>query len=76
MSAIPWTKCQHEIPPENIEVETKIDDAKGIRNVQSLLRYRGLWWHPDKSMYVYYSPTHWRHINQSEYLRRLAKEIR
>jgi hypothetical protein len=52
--------------PLNIEVETKIDDVDGERNVQSLVQKqrntssRPMWWFPDGSMYVYYTPTHWR----------------
>lgn len=57
-----WTNCKDRPPPENIEVETKIDDYKGIRNIQSLKLSNNLWWFPDMSMYVYYTPTHWRYI--------------
>lgn len=46
--------------PENIVLETKIDDADGCRN-EALLKRRGnLWWTADGEMYVYYRPTHWR----------------
>lgn len=48
-----------ESAPEGIELRTKIDDAHGIRNEQSLRRQGRLWWMPDGSMYVYYTPTHW-----------------
>lgn len=48
------------MPPDDTPVETKIDDAKGVRNVCKLLRHSRLWWFTDMSMYVYYSPTHWR----------------
>ncbi len=46
--------------PEGVEVETKIHDANGERNIQNLMLYCGLWWFPDRSMYVYYQPTDWR----------------
>jgi hypothetical protein len=46
--------------PEGREVETKIDDSNGSRNEQSLVRKGSLWFFPDMSMYVYYTPTHWR----------------
>ena len=46
--------------PEGVEVETKIHDANGERNIQTLTLSRNLWWFPDRSMYVYYRPTHWR----------------
>lgn len=52
--------------PEGIEIMTKIDDAHGERNVQSLVKRtripgetRPMFWYPDGSMYVYYQPTHW-----------------
>lgn len=54
----------HEIklaPAEEV-VETKIDDEHGVRNVQTLKRSGRLWWYPDMSMYVYYTPTHWRRV--------------
>ncbi len=47
--------------PEGVEVETKIDDADGCRNVQTLIRQGNLWWTSDMKMYVYYRPTHWRY---------------
>lgn len=52
--------------PEGVEIMTKIDDHFGERNVQSLVQRtripgetRPMFWTPDGSMYVYYSPTHW-----------------
>jgi hypothetical protein len=55
--------------PLGVEVETKIDDGHGVRNVQTLKASqrpgcRVMWWLPDGSMYVYYTPTHWRHKAQ------------
>lgn len=47
-------------------VVTKIDDEHGPRNEQPLKATqrdpscRVMWWLPDMSMYVYYTPTHWR----------------
>jgi len=52
--------------PLDVVVVTKIDDASGPRNEQLLIQkqrspdHRPLWWFPDMSMYVYYTPTHWR----------------
>ena len=46
--------------PKDEVVQTKIDDGKGVRNVQPLKRMGRLWWLPDGSMYVYYTPTHWQ----------------
>ena len=48
-----------ETAPRNVEVLTKIDDHNGERNVQTLTRMGSLWWVPNGSTYVYYSPTHW-----------------
>lgn len=49
-----------ETAPRDKLIWTKIDDAGGERNVQKLVCSRHLWWLPDKKMYVYYTPTHWR----------------
>ena len=58
-----------ETCPEGVEVMTKINDERGERNVQSLVQRtrdpgvtRPLFWFPDGSMYVYYTPTHWKPI--------------
>ncbi len=48
--------------PEGMVVDTKIDDGQGVRNQQKLQRKGRLWFYPDMSMYVYYTPTHWRGI--------------
>ncbi|MNM06952.1 hypothetical protein D3C81_169800 [compost metagenome] len=59
--------------PLGVEVETKIVDAAGERNVQSLTAVqrtpesRVMWWFPDMSMYVYYTPTHWRHMQPASH---------
>ena len=45
--------------PEREVVLTKIDDERGVRNIQSLKRIGNLWFFPDGGMYVYYRPTHW-----------------
>ena len=57
-----WFKTSNILPPENTIVETKIDDSRGCRNQQSLYRVKNLWFVPDGSMYVYYTPTHWRYM--------------
>lgn len=54
-----WISLTDELPPDGAEVNTKIHDAKGSRNEQSLVKQGNLWFFPDRSMYVYYSPTHW-----------------
>ena len=52
----------HEIAqaPIGEVVETKIDDEHGERNIALLKRDGRLWFFPDGSMYVYYTPTHFR----------------
>lgn len=55
-----WIPTAERLPDEGVVVDTKIDDINGVRNVQTLKLSRGLWFAPDGSMYVYYSPTHWR----------------
>ncbi len=52
-----WRRIQ--TAPENVVVMTKIDDGNGCRNEQKLKRSGRLWFVPDGSMYVYYTPTHW-----------------
>lgn len=55
-----WIETKAELPPEEIIVDTKIDDTKGCRNECKLLRRGNLWVIPEKGVYVYYTPTHWR----------------
>ena len=54
-----WISVNDQLPPEGVEVQTKIRDWRGERNNQSLKRQGRLWFFPDMSMYVYYEPTHW-----------------
>lgn len=46
--------------PEGVVVLTKIHGEKGPHNEGRLVRQGKLWFLPDFSMYVYYTPTHWR----------------
>jgi len=55
-----WISCTSTLPDEHQVVETKIDDANGCRNIAPLKRIGRLWFFHDGSMYVYYTPTHWR----------------
>lgn len=55
-----WESVKESPPPENTVVETKIDDEDGARNECRLKRRGRLWWFTDDSMYIYYTPTHWR----------------
>ena len=58
-----WTKISTKLPPEGKLVNTKIDDEKGVRNIQKLIRKGRLYWTEDEKMYVYYTPTHWQQID-------------
>lgn len=57
-----WKKVSEVLPEEGKVVMTKIDDEDGERNVQKLIRKKGLWFFSDMRMYVYYTPTHWSEI--------------
>lgn len=57
-----WTKVSERKPPENVVIDTKIMDEKGERNLQRLRLRGGFWCDPNVEMYVYYTPTHWKHI--------------
>lgn len=55
-----WISCKTRLPESDVVVMTKIDDEKGVKNIQTLkIGSHGLWWLPDDSMYIYYNPTHW-----------------
>ena len=53
-------KITKTLPPEGVHILTKISDEKGNRNEQVLVRKGNLWYFDDMSMYVYYTPTHWK----------------
>ena len=56
-----WKKITEYPAPLNTIINTKIvDEEKGSRNEQELKFDGKLWWTPDGSMYVYYTPTHWK----------------
>ena len=57
-----WRLTSVYLPPVGVVVETKIDDGKYCRNQTTLKRKGNLWFLPDDSMYVYYTPTHWRYL--------------
>jgi len=54
-----WKVVKQENPPKEQLILTKIDDKNGERNIARLSFDGKLWWLPNKSMYVYYTPTHW-----------------
>lgn len=58
-----WVEIEKELPPEGVEVLTKIDDHKGAWNEQYLKRQGNLFF--AGTMYVYYTPTHWFKISRN-----------
>lgn len=51
-----WTAPEHALPPEGVEVNTMKSDGE----VSPLVYESGLWFFPDRSMYVYYTPKFWQ----------------
>jgi len=60
-----WKVVEERPPPDGVLVDTVILDASGERNRANLRRHGRLWWLEDGSMYVYYTPTHWRDLGPS-----------
>lgn len=58
MSAM-WEPIAVNAPDDGEVVRTAIIDTRGLRNDAPLKRTGNLWFLPDGSMYVYYTPTHW-----------------
>jgi hypothetical protein len=54
-----WIKTADRRPTNGSIVKTKIDDDRGVRNVDELLFRNNMWWEPTGQVYVYYTPTHW-----------------
>lgn len=50
--------------PEGIPVLTKIDDYRGARNEQVMTKQGNLWF-LESGMYVYYQPTHWKRVEET-----------
>jgi hypothetical protein len=50
-----WIRPEAKLPPEGKPVWAM--DRGG--HVQQLIYENGLWWFPDRSMYVYYVPLFW-----------------
>lgn len=59
-----WNETSKHQPLDNVVVETKNVSPNGEEtNKQDLVKKGNLWWYTDSSMYVYYTPTHWRYKN-------------
>ena len=57
-----WIKTSDELPDNNVLVMTKVADDRGDHSQVILKRHKNLWFNFDTSVYVYYTPTHWRSI--------------
>lgn len=53
-----WYETVVVLPPEGVKVLASMGPSK---QAQELIRKGYLWWLPDMSMYVYYTPTHWKY---------------
>jgi hypothetical protein len=60
-----WMPILKDVPPDGRVVNTHIDDERGVRNEQPLKRNGRVWFLPDGSMYVYYTPTHFQPLSPS-----------
>lgn len=58
MTEIIWTLTEIKLPEEGVVVETLSEG--GIQS--QLKRFGGLWFFPDGSMHVYYTPRYWKAI--------------
>lgn len=61
--------------PEGKAVLTKIDDTRGVRNIQTLERHGQLWFTDDGGMYVFYQPTHWKMMSYEDYIAGLEERL-
>lgn len=57
-----WFRTAFVVPEEGEVVEAK--DSGG--HVHKLQRLKNLWFIPDGSMYVYFTPAEWRYIPKAE----------
>lgn len=51
-----WTDTSVGNPSEGVEVDVVTPGG----DTRRLVYASNLWWLPDRSMYVYFTPTHWR----------------
>lgn len=56
-----WNRVSEGCPEGKI-IETCIIEGGSIRMQQRLIRKGRLFFFTDMSMYVYYTPTHWRYF--------------
>lgn len=58
MPDLRWNKSESVLPKDDTLVDTL---SEGGLQTQ-LVYWKRLWWHPDKSMYMYYTPAYWRPV--------------
>ena len=56
-----WSRVKETLPPEGVPVRTLTDT--GMESI--LKRHGNLWFLPDGSMYVYFTPTFWIPLDES-----------
>lgn len=56
-----WTQTESALPPEGVLVDAITPSG----NPSTLRRKGNLWWLPDGSMYVYFTPVWWREISET-----------
>ncbi len=54
-----WIRVSDKLPDNGVVVHAMLGTK---RVVTDLKRFNNLWFLPDGSMYVYYTPTHWAYI--------------
>jgi len=55
-----WKHTANELPPRGVVVNTIAPES----GMEQTLKYSdNLWWAPDGSMYVYYTPSMWRFLD-------------
>lgn len=63
MAEAPWMPIGEGYPPPPTDQVVQVLTPGG--DVRPLIFAATLWWLPDRSMYVYFTPTHWRPIAPS-----------
>lgn len=69
-----WISVLEQLPPHGEVVMTKIDRGGLVTNEQKLVRINRLFFFEDRSMYVYYTPTHWQPLRQEQTPQRSIQE--
>lgn len=65
MSEGSWIDVDDELPEESVVVETLAPEDPSYLYKTTLKRVGNLWLFPNGSVYVMYTPTHWRPLSTS-----------